>query len=585
MLFILLTTPPGEHFIKGILEEKISESTGLPASIEKLETNLFSRLRLHALALANPRPDQDSTPLLSIKNIDCHYSLWRLPFNKISVKSIAIDDVMLRIHRDSLGKFGITVLDSILAAGPTTDDTEETGSSYDIDLGGFELQQLAMEYIDDSLKLFSIIDNLNVRFKKADNTKYDYSMSVDSIHAVYDSISLAVKRISLGGHYSDYGVQINSMTSSIEGLILTGNGTIPFDTTGNYNFDFAITGNPELIVDKIASRFGFANPSLSDGFNLNGQVKGSIQSPEISANILIPPVKIDRTAIDGGSIAFHSRGDSLNLDSIRLQLFKGTIDISGGVVLDTIPAVSFSLNFNHLDIPAVWSTVYGEPTSNTGTVSGSAEISGNGYDIEDWAVKSNFRATGLAYERTNLPDMKGIATLSAGDASINIGDGNIDIAASGRIRDDRISGTFKAVVPDIEPLAALFNITNLDGAMYSKGSLGGTTASPSAIADIYISRLHYRNFPLDTLQAHIEYHDSLINIKQMYFAGRIDSIDAASPPFDIDSLTGSLEYKGTMTGTPDAPTGEIRINLLNPGYGMYNIDSAAFLVNVNAGDL
>jgi len=585
LLFIILTTPVGERYLKGILESKISGYLQLPVSIDRLDTNLLSRLRLHGTLISNPRPGEDNAALLSIEDIDCRYNLWRLPFKDITIESINITNVMVHARRDSLGKFGITILDSIMAAGESPVNKEDTGSTYNIRLGKFELQGFSAEYSDDSLALHSYLDNLNIRLEEIEVSKYDITLSADSFRVFYDSIPLTIKSISLAGNLSDRDMRIKSLSSSIDNLDLTGQGIIPFDTLESIYADLTLSGNPGTIVDKIVTRFGISKPEIADGFSMTAHVTGAMASPDISADMVIPSIKIDQIVIDNGALSMRRLGDSLYLDSMRLRLFGGNIGISGMAALDTIPGVQFRLQFEQFDIPGMWSSIYGEETSNTGILSGVAEIAGEGYNIENWKIKSDFRATRLAYEGKNLPEMIGTISLSGGDALINIGDSNIGIAARGRIRGEMLSGNFEASISDVSPLAALFNITELDGSIFCRGNIAGTTEFPKATADIYLSRMHYRNFPLDSLDAHVEYIDSVLHIREMHFSGKLDSIDPASPPFEIDSLSGSVDYGGTMSGTIDSLVGTVKFNLRQAGYGEYKLDSTNLNVDVNGRDI
>ena len=108
---LMLSLPPGEKFIKGIAEGKLSDLLGQEVRIGSLETNLFSRLQLHDLRIYRVQ-STDTIPLLSLGGARIKYRLVDLLRRPLSIGSASLDDLFLSVSRDSSGAYNIPLLAS-----------------------------------------------------------------------------------------------------------------------------------------------------------------------------------------------------------------------------------------------------------------------------------------------------------------------------------------------------------------------------------------------------------------------------------------------------------------------------------------
>ena len=53
LLCVMLTLPPGENILKGIVESRLSDALTVQVTIEQLETNLLSRVVLSDMRLSD----------------------------------------------------------------------------------------------------------------------------------------------------------------------------------------------------------------------------------------------------------------------------------------------------------------------------------------------------------------------------------------------------------------------------------------------------------------------------------------------------------------------------------------------------
>jgi len=577
----ILASSPGERFIKGIAEDRLRKELRLHVAIDDLETNLFSRLRIHEFVIGGA-PDTSAEPVLSIENIDIGFNLFQLVFGDLEMDKISVNNIDINLHRDTMGKFNIYLLDSIIEASgtkPASDSTEEQTGFF---IRLLSVDNLFLAYMDDSLRLKTKIDDFDTRLENLAPDRCDYFFSIKNITTSYSEIPFEAKEISSEGNWTGDMVRCDNFNMQFDSLAIHADGEIPLDADTRYDFKTTITGNPNTLINKINSVHELPAVYFDESLDIAINLTGIQPSPLIGITSSIPPFEFDRARSEGGNLAIRYRGDSVFIDTFELKTFGGEMTASGTAVMDSIPSADLNLRLEKIAIPEIWRTFYSQQTPNKGIVNADLNISGRGFEPEGWQIQSELSATELKYNNISLPDLRGAINFAGGIASLNVIEGdNLKIDISGRIKDDGISGRFSAVVSNLTPIATLVNLPDIDGGMFVKGTISGTTGAPNAAADIYLSRMHYLNFPLDTLESRIEYKRDSIYIRSAQFAGRYRTSDTGRPLLDIDSLYADFDYSGSLTGTMENPTGTLDIYCLKSGYGQNYLDSAALHIDFN----
>ncbi|MDD3731201.1 MAG: translocation/assembly module TamB domain-containing protein, partial [candidate division Zixibacteria bacterium] len=584
VLFIFfMTLPPGENLLKDYLQSLLKDTLRQEVTIGHLETNLFSRLQLREIKIFDD-PEASSGPRLHIHRLEIEYRLPPLWHKELRVTSVLIDSVEVALHRDSLGRFNIMLLDSILAASAAPADTGSKEAGFTINLESFTMQNLSGHYIDDLLKTAVNVNSISCRGKQEETNRYHYEIALDSMDIIYDSVPVMIAQLKAGGYLDENSFSLESFWTRLEGLILKADAAMATGEPYGLRADIQLTGDPERLFRKI-NHF-YTAPPLKAGseLTLNISLRGDLDTPELALNLYPFIIFVDNLEVQNHVFSARWYADTLWLDTLEIQAFGGLITGSGNYVMDSISSRT-GLVIKNIDLASIWSWWHNCESPYQGKIDGAVALTGQGRMIENWQFTAGFKTRLLKYKGQTLPDFYSVCDFKNNHADLNIHQENFEIKSDVTIRDDSLQGSFTADIRKIQPLAEFLNIPDLDGLLLAEGTLSGSLSSPAIQADIHGHEIKYLNFPVDSLRAEISYRDSILQIKQLTVAGALDHIDSTRIFLGLDSLSGGFTYTGHLKGNPDNLNGGFDLKLFQPRYKEYGLDSGAVHLTIEPGHL
>jgi hypothetical protein len=105
-VLLYLSSGPGEGFLRGLAAGQLQEALDANVSIERLETNIFSRVEVDGV-LVEPLDDVTSAKrspidLLRIDHLRVRYSLFTLIIGGLEFDSVIVAGAQVAIRSDSL---------------------------------------------------------------------------------------------------------------------------------------------------------------------------------------------------------------------------------------------------------------------------------------------------------------------------------------------------------------------------------------------------------------------------------------------------------------------------------------------------
>ncbi|MGB7063243.1 MAG: translocation/assembly module TamB domain-containing protein [Candidatus Zixiibacteriota bacterium] len=564
---LLLSLPPGERFIKGMAEGKLSDLLGQQVRIGDLETNLLSRLEVRDLRIFQVGP-RDTIPLLNLGHARIRYRLADLFRRPLSIHSVSLDDLFLSVSRDSSGAYNIP-----LFASDEKGDTVSTQAPLQVQLNRAVLRNASIRYLDSSIPMGASVHNLNVTVEHGINQTYLYHLQADSSVLEYRSVPLTAAAIELKGQLSPQGLELNSLSIGLPGLEFTGNAKLlqesdPPSVTG----DFSLKGNPGALLQTASRVIDTELPPVQGDVDLALRLDGSLDHPRLSFQLDLPGLDVAEIRIVDGSIQAELEPGSVSLNQMNLGVLGGSISGKGRLVTDSLLSGQLSISVSGVDLAQVWQYVYGEASPYQGRIHGQLTASGSSRDPKNWNVLTDLSLKQAKYRSKSIPDFSAKLSIQQGLADFRFNQENSELLARLKLDGEQLQGEFSARIFQLEPLAGLADVSELTGSMELQGVLGGNVDSPSISAQVKTNNLRYQNFPVDSLFANILYRDGQAHISELHFAGNLDPIDPLRPPFHLSDLSGAVAYRGKVSGRPDSLSGQISIELTRPGYGDIHFD-------------
>ena len=572
---LMLSLPPGERFIKGIAEGKLSHLLGQEVRIGDLETNLLSRLEVRDLRIFQVGP-RDTIPLLSLGHARIRYRLIDLLRRPLSIGSVSLDDFFLTVSRDSSGAYNIPLL-----ASDEKGDSASAQAPLKVQLNTAVLRNASIRYLDSSIPVGASVHNLNVTVEHERNETYHYYIQADSSVLEYRSVPLNAAGIELKGQLSPQRLELSSLSIGLPGLEFTGNAKLLQESAPpSLMGDFSLKGNPGLLLQTAREVINNKLPPIQGDVDLALHLEGSLDHPKLSLQLDLPELDVAKIRLRKGSIRAELEPGSVSLHQMNLAVLGGSISGKGRFVTDSLLSGQLSISVNGVDLAQVWRYLYEEASPYQGKIHAQVTASGTGRDPKNWNVLTDVSLKQAKYRSKSLPDFSVKLSIQQGLADFRFSQENSELLARLKLDGEQLHGEFSARIFQLEPLAGLADVSELTGSMELEGVLGGNIDSPQITAQMKAQNIRYQDFPVDTLFANILYRNGRLNISELRFAGNLDPIDTLSPPFHLSNISGGVTYRGEVSGRPDSLSGEISIELTRPGYGDIHFDEGRLQVRL-----
>jgi len=192
--YVFLTTAPGEKIIKDFLLNELINALDANVAIQQLETNLFSRIKLHQLEISQNQQN-NILPLLTLKTVQINYSLFDLINHKIRLKKIGIDSLLINVSRDSKGHFSFLSDDAY-----KSEPADTSRSPFSLIVEKLDLKNSAVFYSDKFLNLDASLFNLHIKTNLEPQNNFQLKVTADSMNAKYKAVPLSAQSIFHCGH-------------------------------------------------------------------------------------------------------------------------------------------------------------------------------------------------------------------------------------------------------------------------------------------------------------------------------------------------------------------------------------------------
>jgi autotransporter translocation and assembly factor TamB len=574
ILLFVATLPPGERFIKGVLESQLTDQLHQPVSIEIFETNLLSRVQILGLRIADAR-DGRKTPALEVGAIKVHYDLSQLLHRVVAVRSVEIDSVRIVLERDRRRTFNVALLDSAARSKKPEKEKDTSRSAWRVRLDRFSLNGPSVHAVDSLLPASAAIDGLDilaVRGEQADS--YDLVLDTGTGTLQYARYPAADLNLRLHAFYSDSGIRLDSLIFRSSGLQLRADGIIPLKENAPIKAHARLTGSLQPLYTQLKKPLHLPPMTMNGDIVIDAVVGGTRRRPEAKVRADLPAVNVRYAGLSRSLIAARWRGDSLDVDTLRVRVFNGAILGSTHLALGDTMRGSGALAVRGLSLASLYVTLKDTMSSYVGDIDGDVAILLAGKEPTNWSFNSAFTISKFAHLADSLPDVHLSASLLQRQANLSLVQDELNMRAQVTVLPrDRLAGGFSLTVPDVGAIGALvMQGEKTSGSMEVHGDVGGTLRSPAFNATLRGDRITYRNFPLDRVEATVSYDKKGLMVARANLAGDL-TVDPQHPPFGLDSLRGRITYSGEAQGPVDSIQGRFLVLLDQPAFKGIRADS------------
>ena len=562
LLEILISIPPGERFLRGLVQNQASRALERNVSIGSIETDFLSWILIRNVNIYQVR-EGDVIPFLNVEQVSLRYDILPLLKRNLLIRSIGIRNMKVNIIADSTGKTNIPLTDR---------KPSEKPSPIHVDIRKIAISHSSLRYCDRTIPLDASLNTIDGDVSRLGNG-YTFRVAADSSLVVYKQEGLNTFNLRTNGSWSDGLLRLDRIAMSFHGLTAEGNrlawrsgpdsllaGTI------------RMTGNPDGIFDFLRNTVSPGLPLVSGDIDLEAELGGSLRSLRIDAVLSSPILRVRDIRLQKSFIRFSWTNDTTTLDSLSLGALGGNLHGHGKMNTRTFLGENIALIFDGLDVKRVAQLIAGS-SEYGGRASGA--LSGYGYFTGPDSLRARARLTvqSPVYKTHKIPDISFEASLIDGNARAGLVTGDAHASADARIESNRLNGTYHVTIPRISDFTGLAGISDLDGSIDGQGTVAGPFSSLEVRATLNGQSIKYKNFPVDAMNGDVVWRKNNLSFSGFRVSGNLAAIADLLPPLHVDSLSGAARYTGIIDGDIVSPRAEVFLELDKPVYRDFRFDT------------
>ncbi|MHB9030498.1 MAG: translocation/assembly module TamB domain-containing protein, partial [Candidatus Latescibacterota bacterium] len=572
---LLISLPPGERYVKNILQTRLENLFDQQVRIGALETNILSRVRIENLRIFRETPDRGIIPLLNVKSATLNFTIWELLERKFTLRSIRASELFVNIETDAEGNTNFPDF------GPKDKAPAEPGP-LEFSLRNITVENSVFHYGDMTIPLDTVLRGIEGTLTNRGKEGYRFEVTADSLRFSYEEGILAGTDLVGAGRWVSGRLLADEIRLQLPDAVLTADDFM-YRSAGDDRVSghFTLAGKPDAAMEFLRAAFSPSIPKMDGEVDLRvdlSQPEGIIRigyaltSPRLRITDL---VSLAPLVVDDALVVGVWSGNIVVVDTVYAGTLGGTISGSGALQTDNVAARDAFFEFQRLDARQVTRFLGLTNGGYSGRVSGWVSANGIINNLGALDATLAMEINRPAFRGRPAPDLAGYAILKRGMLDARVAGAQLLARVNTNVSRPGLNGAFVAEIDQLSDIAPIFGITDLYGSVYAEGTLGGELSSPRVTATVVSDSISYANFPVNYLRGGVAYRDGEVTFSDVQAIGAIDSLSALRPPLHVDSLLGNLKYTVEVNGPLSALRGETLIESDRLAYGGIRFNTAS----------
>ncbi|MCE5249881.1 translocation/assembly module TamB domain-containing protein [bacterium] len=572
---LFLTSASGENYLRAIIERQAGKALGLHVRIGTLETNLVSRVQVWN-AEAVPLQGADKTALVTIPYARIDYRLWHILTGEFTLESILVDSLSVSVRRDSTGVYNL----------PETGGGPKPGSSgkppaIHVRLGNVIVKNASVNYHDLMIPLAGNFRGISVSVQGV-SEGHRFHVQAGSGEFVYRETPVTVDGLAIRGLLNDNELNIEHLSFQLPGIEVAGDAAVLFgDASPLLEGELRLRGNPDIFMEVFRNSIPSQLTPCTGMFDIGVGFQGPVKKPNISLKAGFTDVRAGDWSIRKGAVSGRVNADSIAVDEIALDMMGGSLSGNGLVLLDEKRSQHLTLSVKGARLADLWRRMYHEKSPFEGVISGKVETDGPLLAVEDLIVSAGVDIEKLTYRSVPVADISSDISIRNRRVTTELRQSDSVIKAVVTVGDSTLDGTFSAHIVNLEPLAGLVDIPDLQGSADVTGTVSGNIDNPDFTADLRGKTIRYKQYPVDDLSGSIARTRGRIAMNRIVMTGALTTVDSLRLPQYLSDMRGGVSYEAHLNGPIENLAGEINARLFRPGFERLQFDSGEVRLSVS----
>jgi autotransporter translocation and assembly factor TamB len=538
---VFVTLPPGERFLRGIVEAQVSGILNQKIEIGRLETNLISRVQFEDISVQPMDPDSGG---IYIPSLRVSYGFRSLLSKTLEIRSVEIDSPRIRIVHDTERGFNIALLDSITsprqdAEGERVPPKETRGGGWKIELGPVRIDGMLASYVDTTFPMSASLNELSLMADGFGAHDLSFSLDGGSGRIKYGPYAEMPLNLHAEGNWRD-GLIISDSTRIVLGdLVISARGSVGINDSNPVDLLLKVHGDPSLLLAGARQQFKLDKFQTDGLISMTADLSGNLPIPDGYVRAELPAVSSPHLSFDQTLLVVRHHGDSVFIDTLNTWTLEGNLSARGYLLADSFPDGMFEMSIESVSMARLWEALHDRTSPYEGSITGNVDVATVGDNWRGWTVGADLKGKNLRYDRISLEELTMSLGLDEGRLTAEVYQDYFRVEGDIALGESSIRGTLSADVARLEPLAMLFDLSDVKGAMSLQADLDGSFSDPIVRAQLNARDLLLTDIPIDTLAGKIQFAGMKVAAESLLI--RQDNLlMQANASLDLKSMSGDV---------------------------------------------
>ncbi len=574
-MYVFIILPPGQNIIKNIAQKQLSALTGQRVEIDRLRTNLFSYIRIENFRMGSAEVDSADN-VLAFKQLYVAYNLWGLLVKKITINSVELVESKIFIKRDATGKYNLPEVFFSQPADTSKKETQET-NGFSIQFNRAKIAGLNVTFHDYFDTLHVILPEIDANLDAAAfSDQYKGNLRIGNGDIQWSDIKEKFNELTIEYKIADDRIHISSIALKTDAINLKASGTYNINDQQLANGTISGAVNMAIFNSILARSTEDTIRNFEGTLNIQAELQGKIPRLNGTITLDLASGRLNNIPVQNLFLDLAVSDQTYRLSRVRLDAFEGQFEGTGTVSIENnLPDFDITLSLRYIELNQLLRTIYREPNFEPrGRISGNFALQGNGRNWRAASATGNIAITKLRIRDQKVEDLAANVRVDDGTFSFELNQKQSFIKLATTVRQDStINGQIDGMLSDIESIASLANVQNLNGQLTFDGQLQGNLANPAATLDFKFQNGAFRGLPISHASGAAAYQDSVISLSGIQVSGESEDLSVLAHYWPVDSLRGRLHYELNAGGTPENLRASVQLAWKNCMFNTFNLDS------------
>ncbi len=582
-VYLFLISPPGNFFIKKIVQQQLINLIDQPVFIGNISTNLINHIQIKNFIVGESYQQEQS--LLAFKQLSIHYQTLGLFNKKIILKDVKIDRPRITILKDSSGYYNLPKK-LFYSSRDSLQKSSERQLGYKLQFGSLKIINMDLNYFDQKDSINLILNDINF---EGNSTTLSESflgrLDIKNGNINWRNLNQRLDKLIVKFILAEDKFNLIGLTVKTDNLEL--------NSSGGYILTEKVIESGKIFATLDLGLLNSLESSNSDNIFagellIQCNIDGSIAHPFGSINLGLNNGLVYNFPLNKFAANFTLNDNLLKMTTLSIETLSGKVESVGNLTREKDDfQYELNVSLQNFQLSQLLRRLYHQEKYDLqGRLSGNFQLKGAGINWKQYIAHGRIDFSQLSILSQPFKDIQTDFSFHKGRLDFKFRQNESQINLTGVINtDSTIQGKFEGHSSTVEPVASLANVPGLKGQFQFAGDLNGSIKSPFINMNFRFWDGQYQGWPLTKVEGAIAFEKNQLTISNLFASGHSSDLQKVAQFLPVDSLAGVIDYQISASGNLDRLNANAKLSWKDGQINSINFDNSEVEIKTSGSEV